>query len=224
MEVRDVLQEGSFAGVAAALQAEVTTAEDGSRMGVSPVIWNSWETTGVNLDLGLANEQVFNQGATNRVSNAAVNRLLAGQDIGRNQIIDSSDQINNNLTVSGTTSLVQNRIGSQNTVIESIDTESLGDRIVRREIINFARSRNVQYTATSLKPFTRVYSFFDGSDINAFTFNKLVEIEMTTGTFQVGETVQGRMNDDGVELLSLASTPRIDFRVATPNHKYGPYN
>ena len=55
MELRDVLMEGSFQGVAEAMRAEITTAEDGSRSGVSPVIWKAWETTGVNVSFDLSN-------------------------------------------------------------------------------------------------------------------------------------------------------------------------
>ena len=67
------------------------------------------------------------------------------------------------------------------------------------------RVRNIEVTTTSLKPFTRMYSFFDGVDVNRFTSPKLIEIEMTSGTFVVGETVQGRMNDDGIELLGIGA-------------------
>ena len=48
MELRDVLMEGSFQGIEA-MRAEITTHEDGSRSGLSPVIWKAWETTGVDV-------------------------------------------------------------------------------------------------------------------------------------------------------------------------------
>ena len=54
MELRDVLQEGSFLGVAEALGAEVTTHDDGSRSGLSPIIWQSWETMGVDVSFDLS--------------------------------------------------------------------------------------------------------------------------------------------------------------------------
>ena len=53
VEVRDVQMEGSFRGVADALQAEVTDAADGSRLGVSPVIWDAWQTNNVTQDLDM---------------------------------------------------------------------------------------------------------------------------------------------------------------------------
>ena len=35
------------------VEAEISSNEDGSRIGVSPIHWGSWETTNVNVDLGL---------------------------------------------------------------------------------------------------------------------------------------------------------------------------
>ena len=53
LELRDVMMEGSFRGVAEALRAEITDNADGSRMGVSPIIWNSWETNNITQELGM---------------------------------------------------------------------------------------------------------------------------------------------------------------------------
>ena len=55
LEVRDVLfQEGAFSSIASLIDAEVETAEDGSRIGVAPVVWDSWETVGAQLDISLS--------------------------------------------------------------------------------------------------------------------------------------------------------------------------
>ena len=209
MEVRNVENEGSFAAIAGMLEADVTTAEDGSRIGVTPVVWDSWETVGVNVDLNITN-------ATNqRINPGAVAGLWAPWG--------ATADVN---TVTNTVGLQQQRTGSQTTVTETINTESLGDRVVSREIIHFMRSRNIQFTATKLKPFTQVYSFFDGVDVNKFCFNKLIEIEMISGTFQVGETVNGIVlnNNIGETENTVLTDKSITFRVATSNHKYGPYN
>ena len=130
----------------------------------------------------------------------------------------------NRLSISGNTTLNQQRTGTQFIVNEQIDTESLGDRTVRRDVIHTMRTRDIQFTCKTLKPFTQVYPFFDEIDVSNFCSNKLIEITMTSGTFEIGETVQGRMNNDGVELplllLLLVSTSEF----ANSNHKYGPYN
>ncbi len=77
----------------------------------------------------------------------------------------------------------------------------------------FMRSRNVSFVAGGLKPFTRYYSFFDGSS-GIDIVPKLLEIEMTSGIFQVGETVDGYIDNKKV----------ITFRLCQSNHKTGPYN
>ena len=75
------------------------------------------------------------------------------------------------------------------------------------------RSRNIKFSARTLRPGTSMYAFFDGQDVAKYIIPKLVEISMTTGTFAVGETVVGT-NSDGKEL--------IRFKVAKSNHKHGP--
>jgi hypothetical protein len=224
LEINNVMMEGSFQGIAESLGAEVTTNADGSRTGVSPVLWNSWETVGVNLDMSLSNVQQFLQGASDVVSNGLVDNLLRGRDVGVDRIVDASDAIVNNISAGGGITLDQQRSGTQSTVNEVIETESLGDRVVRRDIIHFMRSRNIDVTATKFRPFTRLYSFFDQVDVNKFIVPKLIEIEMIHGSFSIGETVFGRLNNGGSQQNNSSSVPRIDFRVATSNHKYGPYN
>ena len=56
MELRDVLQEGSFLGVEKD-QGRSYHNYDGSRSGLSPIIWQSWETMGVDVSFDLSNEQ-----------------------------------------------------------------------------------------------------------------------------------------------------------------------
>ena len=223
LEVNDVMMEGSFQGVVEALNAEITTAADGSRSGVSPVVWNSWETVGVNVDISLSNDQSTSSTSSSNTSSSSQTNGPATTNV---TVTENSTTTTTTNSISATTStgLNQQRTGTQFTVNERIDTESLGNRVVSREIINFMRSRNISILGTSFKPFTRVYSFFDDTDINGFVTPKLIEIEMIHGTFTVGELVRGRMNNGGVELANAASVPRIDFRVASTNHKYGPYN
>ena len=59
------------------------------------------------------------------------------------------------------------RQGVRTTVVPQIDTESQGDRIVSRALIPFIRAKNVTFTVTGMKPLTRVYAFFDKSNVNA---------------------------------------------------------
>ena len=244
MELRDVMMEGSFEGVAEAMKAEITTKEDGSRSGVSPVIWKSWETTGVDVSFDLSMDSSskptssWRQGTAQEFTdmwtgNAEAHMERIGGVPGSFRVQESATDTT--ITTTGTVGvdLTQRRTGTQRTVTEEIDTSSLGDRIVNREVIHFMRSRNIEFTAKSLKPFTEVYPFFDNVDVSKFCMPKLIEVTMTSGTFEEGETVNGVMpssiTSEGTggadqEEEDAAGTPTIAFRVATSNHKFGSYN
>ena len=67
-----------------------------------------------------------------------------------------------------------------------------------------------------------MYAFFDGIDVSKYCTPKLLQIKMTSGTFQVGETVRGTIqtNFSG----GFGPTHIIRFRVCQANHREGPYN
>ena len=72
-----------------------------------------------------------------------------------------------------------------------------------------------------------MYAFFDGRDVSEHCVPKLLEISMSSGTFQVGETVKGYIISAGLSPINPFSQgidPTITFRVAQSNHKEGPYN
>jgi hypothetical protein len=117
-----------------------------------------------------------------------------------------------------------NRTGVQYQVTESIDIQKLGNKVVSRDIIPFMRIRNIEFISKRLKPLTRVYPFFDGVNFNSFIIPKLLEVTNVSGEFEVGETVQGLMPEDNPDIVGDGTNPRIRFRLAKANHKYGPYN
>ena len=110
----------------------------------------------------------------------------------------------------------QSREGIQYKVTPKVTEQSLGDRTLSRDIIPYMRERNIEITANRMKPRTQFYVYFDNVDVTAFTTPKLLEIEMITGTFQVGERVHGHHPG--------AYHKTFNFRVAAPNHKEGPYD
>ena len=95
---------------------------------------------------------------------------------------------------------------------------SLGDKILDTKVIPYMRSRNLEFISKRMKPLTRVYSFFGGIDISRYIIPKLLEIQMLSGVFEVGETVEGFVLSAGI-----SPSPIIKFRVAAQNHKYGDY-
>lgn len=231
MEINNVDMEGSFLGVAESLRAEISTNEDGDRLGVSPVIWKSWETSGIDLNKrtevnsSSSTRTNTSRSTSNRAGTASEFTRFTGQSAANGVpttflVGEERERTTRTRTTVTTTNefldlrLDQQRSGTQYTVNEQIDTESFGDRVVSRDIITFMRSRNIEFTSRRMKPFTQVYPFFDGVNVSDFCFSKLIEIEMSTGTFQVGETVVGTINGQSL----------VRFRVAQSNHKYGPYN
>jgi hypothetical protein len=115
------------------------------------------------------------------------------------------------------------RTGTTTFITEQFDRQSIGDKVVSRELIQYMRSRNIQFVSKNLKPLTQVYAFFDGVDITKYCTPKLIEISMISGVFEVGEDVIGT-TDDIVLLDSINTSPAITFRVAQSNHKEGQYN
>jgi len=181
-----------------------------SNTGLSPIDWNAWETTWT---------------GTNTFNGPSLGRLQTGSTSstttfdpggGRRQVTDTTTTVSDfiefkNQTV--TTATKQSRQGIQFGVKERFDSKNLGDKIVSREIITTMRSRNIEIISKALKPSSRVYAFFDNVDMTSYVIPKLIEVSMSSGTFTAGETVVGSLGSKSIR-----------FRLATQNHKYGPYN
>jgi hypothetical protein len=63
----------------------------------------------------------------------------------------------------------QSRVGLQTQLNFTDITQNNGERVVDVTFIPFIRSRKVYFSATGLKPNTKVYPFFDGIDISAYS-------------------------------------------------------
>jgi hypothetical protein len=119
---------------------------------------------------------------------------------------------------------VSSRRGNTTIVTEQFDRTTVGDRVVSRDLISYMRSRNIQFVSKKVKPLTQLYAFFDGVDVTKYCTPKLLEINMISGVFEVGETVIGKMQSTGTIQNLGNNTPNITFRVAQSNHREGPYN
>lgn len=206
-----------------------------TQTGLSEVDWGAWETnwsseritnrTEVTVEnLGNIHPNQIPQGAIQniqRIANfgATVQRngrwVAAGDGLIDNAVRTTRRQIQD---IETTTQ--QSREGIQFKVTPQEVTESLGDRLVSRDIIPYMRSRNIEIVATRMKPRTRFYGFFDGVDVTRYITPKLLEVSMDSGLFQTGETVYGYTTAE----LSAGSPPSFAFRLAAPDHKEGPYN
>lgn len=67
------------------------------------------------------------------------------------------------------TKLNQSRTGTNTTLTSNTVTQSLGEFIREINVMPFMRSRRVFFHATGFLPSTKLYPFFDGQDISAYT-------------------------------------------------------
>ncbi len=188
--------------------------------GLGPVIWGSWNLLGYGNSRWLrAGDEGFTQAAlVNGVSNQNGVPITTG-GVGW---VGGGAQLANQGVVPAAGFYAQvvdalfGRSGTQLSVTETISTASIGDSVVSIEIQPYVRSRNIEFKSDRLKPHTKLYAFFDGLDINNFCFPKLLEINMESGTFIIGETVD----------IKIPQNQSIEgsFRVASPNHKVGNFN
>ena len=109
-----------------------------------------------------------------------------------------------NIQVDG--GVVRRTGGFNGSFIDTIKSSSVPDTHIR--------SRNVAFTANSLRPVARFYPFFDSSS-GIDLVPKLLEISMTNGIFTKGETV---------EAVDPSGNRVAIFRIAQPDHKLGDTN
>lgn len=67
-----------------------------------------------------------------------------------------------------TDSFTGTRWGMETSIAEVINTRLVGDRQVSNELIPFMRSTVIEFSAEGLKPFTRVYPYFDNVDVTPY--------------------------------------------------------
>lgn len=154
--------------------------------GFAPIQWGSWQTTWSGVTSvssgGSWFEHCFCFGAPRRI--------LQGTNI--------------------TTTTNQTRQGVRTQVIPRIDRQSLGDNVIARANIPWIRSRNIEFKIQRLKPKTRMYPFFDTSNVSVYCTPKILEVVKNSTEdartnnipFQIGETVVGNITGVRLKVLS----------------------
>jgi len=188
--------------------------------GYSPIKWGSWETT-------WAGTQISQSVSTAYSGWGWGYRGYYGNQNGRVTYGGWWGGATHNTTHTTITSITdQQRKGTRVQLLEQVDQTSLGTNLVSSELSQYMRSRNIEFTGKKFRPFTQVFAFFDGKDVNDFVTPKLLEITMQSGVFEVGETVIGTLTLAPISQNPIPGTTltEIVFRVAQANHKYGPFN
>ena len=106
-------------------------------------IWNEWQDqwTGTPVDIA---------------SRDTSGHRRAGRRLFVNTEITSTQQAN------------QTRTGIRQTIVPQTVRNSIGDRIISVAFVPFIRERVVTFTATRMKPNTRVFGFFDNVDVGIY--------------------------------------------------------
>ena len=180
--------------------------QDDPNPGFVPIDWKSWV--------------VYHTGIPNQLktkSNKDVNNITLGsQSESVESPVSAAD-----LDVYKSNSL-DTRDGIQYKTAPDKYTTKSADKIINDNIIKYMRSRNIEFDAVRLKPFTQFYAFFSGKNITKFCVPKLVEVQMISGTFKMGETIYGQAKDDEKDKIKV-NDASIRCRLADPRHKEGPY-
>jgi len=112
------------------------------------------------------------------------------------------------------------RTGIQTAVVEQIDEESQGSRVISRALIPWTRPRNVSFVGTGFFPNTKVYVFFDGTDMKNFTTPASTEFTEDGATptegGQLVTTANGSVN--GTMRIPEYAAPGLE---ANPKFKTG---
>ena len=158
--------------------------------GIPPIQWNAWETNWSGTEQSDRKERRQQRSQASHEEIIKAGWINGGRSVNHSQMVTITTTTTLEDTVRDTFRLEnQTRTGTRKIVTEQFDNESIGDRIVSRDVIQNMRSRNLEVRATKCKPLTRLYAFFDGVNVTRYCTPKLLEISMTSGTFQVGETV-----------------------------------
>jgi hypothetical protein len=217
LEAKIIETEGDYAETFNKL---VDSGDIDAQTGLGSILWDSWETTWG------ATEEV--ESTKSRTESGGASRIDVQGPGGRSRTSTSTrtvtDKVYEDTIITQTQSGVKERTGTYTVIVEDFEKTSIGDKVVSSSVITNMRSRNVTFDARRVKPLTRLYAFFDGKDVTKFCVPKLLEITMTSGTFQVGETVEGVMQSTGLSEDLGDSSPKITFRVAQSNHKEGAYD
>ena len=182
---------------------EITRDDFDPQSGWDPVEWGGWEDNWTGRTV-IPNEPEVRQ----------VTRTLPAQPGG-------TDGSRTTTTTTFTETIIETGTSTRSGITERLETVpgdeiNLGDKLISSDVAAFMRSRNIEIDAKAMKPNTRLYGFFEQSNVTKYIVPKLLEIEMLSGTFSVGELIEG-----GDLPTIINNSPYISFRTATLNHRNG---
>ena len=155
------------------------------------VIWNSWETQWSGV-------------VASRVQTRTESGFAHGSMFGRHAWGWTEGTFERTIS---TTRTDLRRTGVRTSVVENVEQENVGERIVSRATIPFIRPRTISGTGECFRPNTRLYAFFEGRNISPF-------ITPSSSSFSVDATI--------VEGSSLVTDEhgKIEFTFRIPEYRF----
>ena len=158
---------------------QLVNALEGS--GVVGTVWNEWETnwSGSEITDTSTTTQEFTEGRATTTVTTTTNTI--------------------------TTTSSQTRSGTTTTVVPDSVTKELGNRVVEVNFVPFIRSRKIYFHAERMKPNTKVYAFFDNTNVTTWCNDADSFQEFSA---QTDVTVYGpdqTSNNAGGDLITSAS-------------------
>ena len=221
IKAKIIKQEGNFAGTMARAMQQFGV---DPQTGMAPIQWNSWETNWTGQDTSERKVRRTSQTTQRQEEIVNLGWINGGGGVDHRRWWDVTETTTHEDTIRDTFDTgVSTRTGTRKVVTEQWDNESLGDKVVSRDVIQIMRSRNIEVRVTKCKPLTEMFAFFDGVNVSKYCTPKLLEIEMQSGTFTVGESLTMTVEGAGIQPEGT-DVPFMKCRVAQSNHRKGPYN
>jgi len=118
----------------------------------------------------------------------------------------------------------QSRSGTLTEVVEDIELESQGFRSISKQVIPYVRSKTINISAKSMKPFTKLFVYFDKQNVSIYVTPAATGAVGTTfGSFSDVETpvVGSTMISDGVGNFEASFTIPDPKVAGNPRFKTG---
>ena len=141
--------------------------------GVLGTVWNEWETNWTGTEVSTTTS---GGGGTGGGAGAGI--IIGGEGGGNNwwdgprrggNIFNGGIATGGVTTTTATTNTTnQARSGLRTTVVPDTQLKELGSRVVETNFVPFIRSRKIFFKAELMKPNTKIFAFFNGSDVTSY--------------------------------------------------------
>ena len=183
--------------------------------GILGTVWNEWETnwTGTEISSTVTGGDNNINFAVN-VNEFGGNNWWDGPRRGRRGV-----QLGGETTTTATTTTSnQARSGLRTTVVPDTQLKELGSRVVETNFVPFIRSREIFFKAELMKPNTKVFAFFNGSDVTNFCSETGGYKEFSDQTDVVGYASATQHPDSQRGLLTTDAAGRLEGSFIIPRN------